>query len=180
MTNTQVVEVRMEGVSPILLQPHFRDLLRRDPNGTPREQAELKTRRNPEGFLCVSSIAFLRGVKNVGKSFVSKKVLDEGIWTLSDEIVLRNPKTGEPLEDFEVWSTPFCLPSISTHSTMSHRPRLDKWAFDLVLMYDNSLIDDGEFQVIIDQVGIRSGLGFFSPAFGRFRVVRWKRKPLFS
>lgn len=59
-----------------------------------------------------------------------------------------------------------------------HRARLNDWQLAFTLEFDDALLSEKEARKILDDCGIRVGIGDFRPErkgpFGRFMVTNWK------
>ena len=54
------------------------------------------------------------------------------------------------------------------------RPRFDAWALSFTVAFDSDVVDDAEMHRIIENGGVRVGLGDSRPRFGRFQLTAWE------
>lgn len=61
-----------------------------------------------------------------------------------------------------------------------HRPMFDDWKLTFTLTYDETFINEKLIRQIVDDAGLRIGLGDWRPArkgpYGKFRVDKWEAK----
>jgi hypothetical protein len=151
----------------------------------PRSEAEKVAYRDKHDNLYFPGSAVARLLREAGgahkqrgsrKSF--KFLIPAAVLVTEDAILLRDPKTGKPLTDFEVDSRPVTIPATKGR-IMRHRPRLDAWQASFGLEIDAELIDAAFVQQLLSEGGRQIGIGDYRPScggpFGRFLVSRWEQ-----
>lgn len=58
---------------------------------------------------------------------------------------------------------------VSRRRVMTCRPRFNKWAFQIEIVYDDTVINTGDLAIAIEQSGQLVGIGDYRPLFGRFK-----------
>lgn len=153
--------------------------VQRGRNATPREQADRKAYKLPDGTLCVPAMnvysCLTAGGRfhKLGKSKITTKT--SSLFTACVQMMDVNCSLGT--KDFEVDSRSVVIPATGGR-IMAHRPRLDEWGLTFTLSVDDSMIDVGVVRDIVDDAGSKIGLGEWRPdrkgCFGRFKVTSWK------
>lgn len=181
------VSVTIEGLTPLLMN-RFPDTdtsapkaaMRGGEKGTPREQAEPKTYRLPDGELYIPGPNIYASIIEAGKFH---KVGKRQLTTMKTSFVpcgvsILEPECGLHTCDYEVDSRPVVIPSTGG-KVMCHRPRLDKWRTNFTLDIDTTEFEESLVRHLVDDAGKKLGLGDFRPQrkgpFGRFVVTMWER-----
>lgn len=186
------ISVTLEGVTPLLCNA-FTDsaqlnatngqgTVARDKNATPREIAEAKLYRDPEGAVVIPQPNILRCFIDAGKYFqYSGK---SKITTIKSSIipaVLEVDGVYIPLLHKDPWtvdSRPVRIPATGGR-ILAHRPCFNDWRLELDMKLDTTGLDEGTMRSVIDKAGSAIGLGDFRPdckgPFGKFKVVKWER-----
>jgi hypothetical protein len=119
------------------------------------------------------------GHKLKGTRKTLKYIIPAAVVVMDDAIILREPKTWEPLTDFEVDSRPVVIPATKGR-VMRHRARLNAWGARFTLMVRENLLPVDVIQQLLTEGGQQNGLGDFRPEkggpFGMFRVTSWKER----
>jgi hypothetical protein len=157
---------------------------------TPREQAEKFAYREngPGSALCLPKDAFQKMLREAGaghKERGSRKTLKYRV--PASVLVLGGDGKGGPvplyaldrstrLVDYEVHSCSAVNP-FTKGRVMSHRPRLDEWAFRLLVRINTSLMASMMVRQLFEEGGAQIGVGSYRPekggTFGIFSVVGW-------
>lgn len=188
---SQLIDVRIEGISPLLMN-RFNErseqqltqgtsAVHQGQKGSPREQAEPKAYRDENRNLILpgpnlySAIIAAGRFHKVGKSQVTTtktSVVPAGVQVLDLAMPLGT-------QSYEVDSRSVVIPSTGGR-VMCHRPRLDKWGASFTLDVDTDVFTPAFVRQLLDDAGKKIGLGDFRPQrkgpFGRFVVCRWKER----
>lgn len=191
------VEVKIEGITP-LLQHQLNDatlagiddgarkvLVPSD--ATPREKAEPVSYRNAEGVYYIPSVylsAMLREAGTNHKMRGSRKsvkyIVPAAVLFETYEIPLLDGQD-EPIRDFEVDTRAVRIRTTGGRIPR-HRPRFDRWRARFDLRIDDTMLTEDLVNEMLSEGGARIGIGDFRPScggpFGRFKVLRWKKRPL--
>jgi hypothetical protein len=179
----KTVTVDIAGIAPLLMNRFVETngtspAVKTGDYGTPREQATPKAYTLKDGELYVpgenlySCLVEAGKFHKVGKSKVTTlktSLLCGGLFVDTPECRLGTKK-------FEIDSRPVVNPPTGGR-LMRHRPRLDKWQVRFDLTFDEQMFGEDFIRQIVDDAGMRIGIGDFRPArkgpFGRFKVVKW-------
>jgi len=141
------------------------------------EQAEIAAYRWTDGVL------FFPGV-NIQRSFISGAIYSKGKGRASLQkqvaaCVMVDPEVVTfGVTDYVIDSRAVVVPATKGR-IIRHRPRLDEWAVEFFLSWDELLITEPQMRKIVDDTGTRVGWGDFRPEkkgpFGRFMVVKWEK-----
>ncbi len=155
--------------------------------GTPREQAGPKLYLTPKGEPMVPGPNVYRGIIDAGiyhkagrsKITTQKSSLVCAGMSLEDvECAILDPFKGGSAA-WEVDSRSVVNPATGGRM-MCHRPRFDAWKIGFTLLVDDKIFDETITRALVDDMGIKIGLGDYRPArkgpFGRFLVTLWKRQ----
>lgn len=171
-----VVKLSIKGSSPLLMNRFPlvpQEALGKHP---PADQAEIAAYREPDTKeLFVPGINFQRALVNAaayskGKGRASLQKVAAACLLVTPERVLLGTR------NFEVDSRAVVVPATKGR-IVRHRPRFDSWKLAFEIEYDDDLLSAKEVRRIVDDCGLRVGIGDFRPAkggsFGRFSVVSW-------
>jgi hypothetical protein len=144
---------------------------------SPQDEAEAGTYRFPDGSLGFPAVAFKKGVvsaakgRKVGRLGLPGIVL-AAVFETAELIPLVHPDTGEPLSEYEI-DIRGARPQ-GQGMVRRARPRLDAWACDVELEYDDELIEEGLLRDLLERAGRNVGVGNYRPEksgrYGRFEV----------
>jgi hypothetical protein len=172
----KAVEVRIAGVSAILMHRFPMEPVEAIQNKSPGEQAEIFAyRRKSDGVLFIPGIniqqALIAGATySKGKGPASLQKVAAACLLVTPE----QPSLG--VSEFEIDTRAVVVPSTKGR-IHRHRPRLDSWQVTFTLEYDDTLLKESQVRQIVDDTGKRVGLLDFRPAckgsFGRFVVTSW-------
>lgn len=178
------VEVEIQGVTPLLMSKfNGEDLISssRDKNATPREEADRSAYKLEDGTLYLpgtmifSSIISAGVFSKLGKNKVTTmktSLIPAGITMVTTECFLGT-------KDYEVDSQSVVIPATGGR-VMKHRPRLDEWKTNFVIDVDTGMFSEKMTRQIIDDAGMKCGVGAFRPnrkgPYGKFKVVKWNVK----
>lgn len=169
------IKARIVGESALMMHSYPMVPIEALEKKPPAEQAELATYRTPDGLLYVPGVNFWRAlvsgatyVKGKGRASMQKPVAASVL--VSPEYLIL------PTQTFTLDARPVVIPSTKGR-VMRYRPRFDEWSFDVVLDFDENLVNASELRRVVDETGRRVGLLEFRPErkgpFGRFRVDEW-------
>ena len=156
----------------------------------PREIAEKFAYREngPQSSLVLPRDAFQRLLREAGASHKekgSRKTLKYRV--PAAVLVLGGDSKGSPvplfakdratrLKDYEVHSCSAVNP-FTKGRVMSHRPRLDEWAFRLLVRINTELMSEAIVRQLLSEGGQQIGVGSYRPekggVYGVFDVVGW-------
>ncbi len=172
----RTIEVEITGTSPLLM--HRFPLVSEEnlKNQTPSVQAEASAYRDEGGEL------YLPGV-NLWRSLISAAAFSKGKGRAS----LQKPAaacllvTPERLmlgtKKYAIDSRAVVVPA-TRGRVVRHRPRLNEWSVVFTLEFDDALISANEVRRVVDDAGLRVGVGDFRPEkkgpYGRFSVTSWR------
>jgi hypothetical protein len=179
-----LVDITIEGVSPLLQHRFGEEAEEQVNNGTsrstarrknPREEAEKVAYRLPDGRLYQPSTHILQAFRAAGKFHrVGRKQADRlcmAAFSILETELAHNTK------DFEVDSRPVVIPA-TRGRVMRHRPRLDSWRLSFTADVDTEIFDLDFAYAILADAGRKVGIGDFRPdrggPFGRFKIVKWE------
>jgi hypothetical protein len=184
----QEVQITIEGLSPLLMnkfpdtddqpKPVFRG--EKPPR---RDQAEAKLYVDEQGIIHVPGPNIFRGIIDAGTFHKAGK---QKITTMKTSLVpagmgiveltcpVLTPEGQVP--SWEVDSRSVVIPSTGGR-IMCHRPRFDHWMIKFTLDVDLNIFDLALTRRLVDDFGLKIGLGDFRPAkkglFGKFVVTHW-------
>ena len=171
------VHVRIEGVSPLLMHKFPMVPIEALEKKDPAEQAEYAAYRDGDNQLFIPGQAVQRGL--IGGAAYSKgkgrgslaRIAAACLLVTPDQLLLGTTK-------YEVDARPVVVPATKGR-VLRYRPRLDKWACEFNLEWDERLLNETQARRIVDDLGARVGLLDFRPEkrgpFGRFMVTHWER-----
>lgn len=153
----------------------------------PREEAEKCAYRLPSGALYMPGAAIMRAVREAagnhkqrGSRKSMKYAIAPSISPLDECLPLVDPKTGEPIANFEVYSTAVVIPATKGR-VMRDRPRINAWAIKFAMEIDEEYVDVETIHELLQEAGKRYGIGDFRiekfGPFGSFRVTKFKERP---
>lgn len=168
----------IRGTSPLLMHSYPMIPIEALEKRPPEEQAELSCYRDPDTReLYVPAIAVQRCLiaaavysKGKGRGSLQKPVA---------ACVLVSPeRCSLRVSTFTVDTRPVVIPSTKGR-VLRHRARLEEWAIEFTVEYDNTLLMEKQLREVVDNAGLRVGLLDFRPErkgpFGRFMVVKWEQ-----
>jgi len=167
------VEVSIKGTSPLLMHRFPLEPVEAIEKKTPEEQAEIAAYRDSEsGELYVPGIAVQRAL--VAGAVYSKGKGRASLQKPAAACLMVNPQTIRlGMKEYVVDSRPVVVPATKGR-ILRHRARLDEWALNFELEWDDTLLKETEVRRILDDTGSRVGLLDFRPErkgpFGRFVV----------
>jgi hypothetical protein len=173
-----IVNVKIEGLSPLLMHRYPMTEIPGLEKKTPEEQAEHSAYRIPgdSGELYIPGVCIQRAL--VGAASYSKGKGRATLQKPAAACLLISPEyAGLGTKDFSIDSRPVVI-AATKGRVMRHRPRIDKWSCEFILEYDDTLLSAKQVREIVDNAGSRVGLLDFRPArngpFGRFTVTHWE------
>lgn len=175
---------RIIGLTPLLQhstagmsQDGMQQTLRtKSDNLTGREEAEVGTYRDDEGYLVMPTVALQRSLykaasgRKVGKH--TARLALAGVIQTREFVRLIDPESEDLVKDFDV-DTRFV--KIGTARVPRSRARINSWAIDFTVEYDDDLINETAIRELLAIAGKVVGLGDYRPEtgggpFGRFEV----------
>jgi hypothetical protein len=170
------VDVRIKGLSPLLMHRYPIEGVDALEKMSPKEQAEIAAYRHPKNKkLFVPS-------ENLWAALVGGAVFVKGKGRASLQKVaaaclqVYPPYLLLPDKEYDVDSRAVRMPA-TRGTVIRHRPRIDEWELEFELIFDQSLLSESQARDVVDNAGARVGLLDFRPAtkgpFGRFIVTRW-------
>ena len=175
-------DVKVEGVTPLLFN-RFLDMsidskVKKRSGATKDVNVELKLYKDGKGQVCVPATWLYGALVEAGKNF---KVQGKGKSTYSKligstikinpEMFITSPQTWEPY-------------SISAVNPMTRgrmmvtRPRMNKWAFEFRLEFNEDDLPVEVIKNVLDYAGEYVGVGDWRPAkkgqFGKFIITEFK------
>ena len=173
----KIVDVKLRGISPLLMHAFPMQPIEAIEKKTPAEQAELSAYRDPETKeLYVPGIAVQRAL--VSAAVFSK---GKGRGSLQRNVAACVLVTPERIAlgaaTYEIDTRPVVVPATKGR-VLRHRPRLDTWEISFAVEYDETLLSESQLRRVVDDMGSRVGLLDFRPErkgpFGRAMVTHWK------
>jgi hypothetical protein len=144
---------------------------------SPEDEAEAGTYRLDDGTLGFPAAAFKKAVvaaakgRKVGKLGLPGIVL-ASVFETTEHVPLIHPDTGKPLTDYTI-DIRGARPQ-GQGMVRRARPRLDAWACDIELEYDDELVAEDLVRELLERAGRNIGVGNFRPEksgrYGRFVV----------
>lgn len=131
----------------------------------------------PGGYLSGAFIQCSSDFKRTDNSKKSLKSIAAGAFRImQEEILLKHPKNGKVLTDFEV-----DIRKGTNHqkgAVCVCRPRFDEWSAEFTVELDEQLISRETAQTILEESGRRVGIGSFRVSkqgqYGQFRIEHFK------
>ena len=168
----KTVHVKIEGLAPLLMHKYPLTPILGFEKMTAEQQAEHSAYRMEDGTLYVpGSDGVWKGLCDAGKYVKGK-----GRASLSSVVMACVSVTPERLslgtKEYAVDSRRAVNPTTSG-AIVRNRPRLDKWAVEFYLEYDDTLLSERQMREVVDAMGCRIGCLDFRPKFGRFMVTSW-------
>lgn len=181
----RVVTFRIVGNSPLLMNSaaaftvsDIDKTKTRQSIPAPEVEAEAGTYRLEGGALGFPAAAFKKAVvsaakgRKVGKLGLPGIVL-ASVFETTEYVALIDPETDEPLHDYVI-DIRGARPQ-KQGMVRRARPRVDAWACDVSLEYDDELIADDLVRELLERAGRNIGIGNFRPEksgrYGRFEVA---------
>jgi hypothetical protein len=168
------MSITIKGSSPVLMHRFPLEEIVAIDKKTPAEQAEIAAYRNPETQeLYMPSVNLQRSLVRAANYSKGK-----GRATLAKPaaacLLVTPERIGLGTKHFDIDSRAVVI-AATRGRIVRHRPRLDSWQLTFTVEYDDSLLKETEVRCIIDNAGLRVGIGDFRPekggSFGRFVVV---------
>lgn len=177
------IYVKIEGITPILFNRFCEEeyMLKspKNKNLLPREEAEKTLYKNKAAIIYIPAINIFSCIisagiyHKLGKNKVTTQkssLIPAGLQVMEIECSLNT-------SDFEVDSRSVVVPATGGR-IMKHRARLDEWETEFHLIIDETIFDERFVRQLIDDAGMKCGLGDFRPnrkgLFGKFKVTEWK------
>ncbi len=178
----QKVDVKLQGISPLLMHSFPMVPIEAVEKKTPEEQAELATYRDPD-----SNDLYIPGI-NLQRAFVSGATYSKGKGRASLQkptaacLQVTPERVSLGTKEYSVDSRPVVIPATKGR-IMRHRPRLNDWEISFAIEFDDTLLTVVQLRRIVDDTCSRVGFLDFRPEkkgpFGRAMVIHWsngKRK----
>ena len=166
----------IQGVSPLLMHAYPLQPVEGLEKMSAAEQAEASAYRDPE-----SKGLYLPGV-NVQRSLVAAATFSKGKGraslqkTVAASVFVAPERIDLGVKDYVIDSRPVVIAS-TRGRIVRHRPRLDTWACEFKIEFDELLVTEAQLRRVVDDAGRLVGLLDFRPAckgpFGRFMITRW-------
>lgn len=180
-----LINVSIKGVTPLLMQKFCEEDLDRngkvDRNLTPRDIATKFAYKAKTGelflpadmiFSCLISAGQFHKLGKSKVTTMKSSLVPAGINIVQDHCMLGT-------HNFEIDSRSVVIPSTGGR-IMQHRPRLDEWKLSFSLEVDRNIFSEKLVRDIVDDAGMKCGLGAFRPnrkgRFGKFKVTKWEVK----
>ena len=170
------VEVKIEGLTGLLMHAFPMDGGANESKMTPEQQAERAAYRDPDTKnLYIPGVAIQRclvkaAAYSKGKGRASLQKSAAACLLVSPERVSLDTK------NYAIDCRPVVI-AATKGRVLRYRPRLDHWVVEFALEFDDALLSEKECRRIVDDAGSRVGLLDFRPErsgpFGRFIVQRW-------
>lgn len=142
-----------------------------------KDEAEMNAYRDDSGTLYIPCIAFRQALvsagknRKIGKQFATT-LLKGSVMDRDRRSPLVHPATGEIIAEYEIDQRSVV---ISSARVMRARPRIEFWAAEVPLDYDEDQIDPDIIEQFLKQAGIRVGVLDYRVEkggwFGRFAVT---------
>lgn len=168
------LNITVKGSTPILLHRFPLEPIEAIEKKTPAEQAEICAYREPASKeLCFPAVnvqrALVKGAaysKGKGRATLAKSAA--ACIMVGPEYLLFGVK------HYSIDARAVVVPATKGR-VVRYRPRMDAWQLSFAVEYDDALLRETEVRRIIDDAGLRVGIGDFRPekggSFGRFLVV---------
>lgn len=150
---------------------------------TPREIAESHAYKAADGSFYIPSEYLIGAIRHVASDYKQKnsqrkslkQVIVGAIRPEKETVTLLDE--GRPITAFEV----------DVRRAVNHkagavavcRPRFDRWEAEVNLMIDDTIVDEKTALQMIEDAGLRAGVGSFriqrGGYFGSFQVTEWKQ-----
>jgi len=140
------------------------------------DEAESGAYRNADGDLYVPCIFFRQAAvsagkgRKIGKHYMTT-LLKGALLDPDRSALLHDPESGEVLKDYEIDERTVV---VSNSRVMRARPRIDSWAADVALDFDDEVLTPELVEEVLNMAGARVGVGDYRAEkggwFGRFRV----------
>ena len=192
MSKHKFIKVTIDGESPLLMNRFTEkaqesagkgtSIVAVGDQGSPREQAEPKLYTNKQGQIVFPGPNFFSCLIEAGKfhklgkskiTTARSSLIPAGLLVMEVDSLIKT-KADPP---WEVDSRPIVNPSTKGRR-ICHRPRMDSWGVTFTLDVDVSMFDPKFVRQLVDDAGVRVGLGDFRPdrkgPFGRFKVTKWE------
>lgn len=190
------IEVRFEGLSPLLLNRFHAEASEESTNGvhamhkvasrTPAEDAALRLydddaiERLEEGHL--NGRPWHLPAENLRQSIIAAssytKIGRKQATTIIAAGLLVKPTMLELHGAWELDTRAVVIPATKGR-IVRYRPSFPAWSLDAVLEYDEDLFDERTLRQIVDDAGKKVGIGDYRPAkkgpYGKFNVQNWTR-----
>jgi hypothetical protein len=175
-----MIQVRIEGLTPLLMNRFTESESASTNRGTPREQAARAAYCNAEsGELYVPGPNMLAALVDAGRFH---RLGRKHVTTEKHSLVpvgLRVPERMIPLgtAKYDVDSRRVRMPATGEY-VMRHRARVDPWKATFSVDVDEQVFSAQFVRALVDDCGQKIGLGDYRPAtrgpFGRFVVAGWE------
>lgn len=181
----KIATFRIVGISPLLMNSAAAFTVSdadksktRQSIPPPEVEAEAGTYRLEDNALGFPAAAFKKAVvsaakgRKVGKLGLPGIVL-ASVFETTEYVALIDPETDKPLHDYII-DIRGARPQ-KQGMVRRARPRVDAWACDVSLEYDDELITDDLVRELLERAGRNIGIGNFRPEksgrYGRFEVA---------
>jgi len=176
---TKGVEVKIQGLSALLMHSFPLVPVEALEKKPPEEQAEIAAYRNPD-----TRELFIPAV-NIQRSLIAGATFSKGKGRGSLQkpvaaCVLVSPeRIGLGTTDYKIDARAVVIPATKGR-VVRYRPRLDEWECSFELEYDDTLLTESQLRRVVDDTLQRVGLLDFRPEkkgpFGRAMVIAWKSR----
>jgi hypothetical protein len=180
-----IVTFRVVGISPLLMNSAAAFTIADDGKAKTRQsipppevEAEAGTYRLSDGALGFPAAAFKKAVvsaakgRKVGKLGLPGIVL-ASVFETTEYVALIDPDSEESIHDYEI-DIRGARPQ-KQGMVRRARPRVDAWACDVSLEYDEDLVTADLVRDLLERAGRNIGIGNFRPEksgrYGRFEVA---------
>jgi hypothetical protein len=173
---TKSVEVKIKGISALLMHSFPMVPVEAIEKKTPEEQAEIAAYRDPDTKeLYVPAMAVQRALvsaasfsKGKGRSTLQRPV--------AACVMVSPERLGLGTDKYDIDTRPVVVPATKGR-VLRHRPRFNDWQLSFTIEFDDVLLTETQLRRILDDMGSRVGLLDFRPEkkgpFGRSMVTAW-------
>ncbi len=169
----EIFSVHIKGTKHYLMNGFHQDLAksqkRRVP--TPEEDCENALYRNANREIYVPSIQVWASMRNASKAFKFRgrqtfwQVLNSSVFVEPEEIII-SPQT------FSQFLTGVV---INRSRVMKARPRFENWSLEFRIVNTEESLTEETLKAILQEAGLRHGIGDWRPRFGTYEVTEWKK-----
>lgn len=179
------IAIEISGTTPMLMhrfneEDAYAPASMKDKNLKPRDMAAKFLYTDAQGLLCLPTANIFSCLISAGRfhklgknkiTTIRSSLIPAGLSIEGERAYFSAPK------EWVVDSRSVVVPATGSR-VMSHRPRLEGWKLDFALVLDRKMFTAEFIRTLVDDAGIKVGLGDFRPdrkgIYGKFVVTKWE------
>jgi hypothetical protein len=174
----EVYVVEIVGTKPLLMNAPVdlgdKPTKRRGEHLDPKEEAEMKLYKDPQGRIVVPSVNIKACIRDAGRNYRVKGRKSTFAAMIKAAMDIR-PFPYVPLVYSKPWVVDIRPVVVQGNRILRARPRFDEWGLKFeIVNSDPTIIHAETMKKILEDAGKYCGLGDFRPEFGTFVVTKFE------